>query len=270
MRARTLIPSTSARGHHGIPAEGADSLGHLPRLPPATAGRATAPPSRRRRRSPVPRSRGSRSTRRPSRASPRCCGFWAPWCPKCRLHAAETAKVAAEYADRAHVVGVAGLDETAAMKKFVADTDPALSRPAGVLCARGSRTTGRTMIRLHRCRTSARMPPGPPSWPLPTAGADLNNGDSTVFGLLTRPGALSESGSRTPRPVVPPPVRARRAPRPRSRSQGTGTSHAVPGRHCSTTDSTPFPATYCTACDASPGAPSRYWSPCWTVSRTAL
>ncbi|MEU3177259.1 redoxin domain-containing protein [Streptomyces albidoflavus] len=48
--------------------------------------------------------------------------FWAPWCPKCKAQAAETAKVADDYAGKANVVGVAGLDKNAAMKDFVADT----------------------------------------------------------------------------------------------------------------------------------------------------
>ncbi|MBT2429653.1 redoxin domain-containing protein [Streptomyces sp. ISL-112] len=48
--------------------------------------------------------------------------FWAPWCPKCKAQAKETAKVAADYAGKANVVGVAGLDRNAAMKDFVADT----------------------------------------------------------------------------------------------------------------------------------------------------
>ncbi|MGP3999091.1 redoxin domain-containing protein [Streptomyces sp. 8N706] len=48
--------------------------------------------------------------------------FWAPWCPKCKAQASETAKVAADYAGKANVVGVAGLDKNAAMKDFVADT----------------------------------------------------------------------------------------------------------------------------------------------------
>ncbi|MBT2430488.1 redoxin domain-containing protein [Streptomyces sp. ISL-112] len=48
--------------------------------------------------------------------------FWAPWCPKCKAQATETAKVAADYAGKANVVGVAGLDKNAAMKDFVADT----------------------------------------------------------------------------------------------------------------------------------------------------
>ncbi|MCP3818509.1 redoxin domain-containing protein [Streptomyces sp. A3M-1-3] len=48
--------------------------------------------------------------------------FWAPWCPKCKAQASETAKVAADYAGKANVIGVAGLDKNSAMKDFVADT----------------------------------------------------------------------------------------------------------------------------------------------------
>ncbi|MFG2029394.1 redoxin domain-containing protein [Streptomyces sp. NPDC048825] len=61
--------------------------------------------------------------------------FWAPWCPKCRAQASETAKVATEYQDKAHVLGVAGLDKNAAMKDFVSQTGtgsfPHLSDEAG-------------------------------------------------------------------------------------------------------------------------------------------
>ncbi|MEV6107522.1 redoxin family protein [Streptomyces sp. NPDC051940] len=48
--------------------------------------------------------------------------FWAPWCPKCRAQAAETAKVAADTAGRVNFLGVAGLDQNAAMRDFVSDT----------------------------------------------------------------------------------------------------------------------------------------------------
>lgn len=48
--------------------------------------------------------------------------FWAPWCPTCKGQAAETAKVASDHQGKANVVGVAGLDENAAMRAFVSDT----------------------------------------------------------------------------------------------------------------------------------------------------
>jgi thiol-disulfide isomerase/thioredoxin len=48
--------------------------------------------------------------------------FWAPWCPTCRAQAPETARVAAEFEGKAHVIGVAGLDRQDAMKDFVAST----------------------------------------------------------------------------------------------------------------------------------------------------
>jgi thiol-disulfide isomerase/thioredoxin len=48
--------------------------------------------------------------------------FWAPWCPKCKSEAPGVAAVSAQYQGRVAFVGVAGLDQEAAMKKFVADT----------------------------------------------------------------------------------------------------------------------------------------------------
>lgn len=49
--------------------------------------------------------------------------FWAPWCPKCKAQGPETANVAKEFAGKANVVGVAGLDKPTAMKDFVASTN---------------------------------------------------------------------------------------------------------------------------------------------------
>jgi peroxiredoxin len=48
--------------------------------------------------------------------------FWAPWCPTCKGQAAATAEVASDYQGKANVVGVAGLDKSAAMRAFVSDT----------------------------------------------------------------------------------------------------------------------------------------------------
>lgn len=61
--------------------------------------------------------------------------FWAPWCPTCKAQGPETARVAAEFEGKAHVIGVAGLDKPQAMKTFVTDTKvgtfPNLSDEAG-------------------------------------------------------------------------------------------------------------------------------------------
>ncbi|MEV0886430.1 redoxin domain-containing protein [Streptomyces microflavus] len=136
MRARTLIPGTLAAvllALTGCGTEGgaADTTETLPKEPTASAPAAapsgdggksdsTSVPA-------ALKFTGTTVEGKPFDATslagkPTVLWFWAPWCPKCRAQAAETAKVAAEYAGRAHVVGVAGLDETAAMQKFVADT----------------------------------------------------------------------------------------------------------------------------------------------------
>lgn len=48
--------------------------------------------------------------------------FWAPWCPKCKSEAPGVAAVSAHYQGKVAFVGVAGLDQESAMKKFVNDT----------------------------------------------------------------------------------------------------------------------------------------------------
>ncbi|CAN5752710.1 hypothetical protein BH24ACT5_BH24ACT5_25460 [soil metagenome] len=48
--------------------------------------------------------------------------FCAPWCTVCRAEGPEVADVAARYADRLQIVGVAGRGEVADMDEFVADT----------------------------------------------------------------------------------------------------------------------------------------------------
>lgn len=61
--------------------------------------------------------------------------FWAPWCTVCQGQGPETARVAAEFEGKAHVIGVAGLDKPQAMQDFVTDTEvgtfPHLSDEAG-------------------------------------------------------------------------------------------------------------------------------------------
>jgi thiol-disulfide isomerase/thioredoxin len=45
--------------------------------------------------------------------------FWAPWCPTCAGEAPQVARLAARYAGKVTVVGVAGLDKQPAMREFV-------------------------------------------------------------------------------------------------------------------------------------------------------
>jgi thiol-disulfide isomerase/thioredoxin len=46
--------------------------------------------------------------------------FWAPWCPTCVAQAPQVGAAARDYPGKIAVVGVAGLDSTAAMRDFVA------------------------------------------------------------------------------------------------------------------------------------------------------
>jgi thiol-disulfide isomerase/thioredoxin len=45
--------------------------------------------------------------------------FWAPWCPICLQQAPGVREAVAKYGDRVNIIGVAGLDKTAAMPEFV-------------------------------------------------------------------------------------------------------------------------------------------------------
>ena len=45
--------------------------------------------------------------------------FWAPWCPVCLQQAPGVRAAIEQYGDKVNIVGVAGLDTTAAMPEFV-------------------------------------------------------------------------------------------------------------------------------------------------------
>lgn len=47
--------------------------------------------------------------------------FWAPWCPTCRAQIGNVSALAEQYAGEVAVVGVGGLDGTAAIKAVAAD-----------------------------------------------------------------------------------------------------------------------------------------------------
>ncbi|MFJ9885168.1 redoxin domain-containing protein [Streptomyces sp. NPDC091287] len=80
--------------------------------------------------------------------------FWAPWCPKCKAQATATAKVAADYAGRANVVGVAGMDKNEGMKDLTRPPPTPSSTPPAPPNA-SSPTPW----------TPSAPPPWPGSWP---------------------------------------------------------------------------------------------------------
>ncbi|MBC9718352.1 redoxin domain-containing protein [Streptomyces sp. TRM66268-LWL] len=135
MRARTLLPAVLAAAALAVVGCGSDSSGET-RAPSSKAPASTPSPT-----ASDAGTDGSDAGQVPEAldftattvdgeefdaktlaGKPTVLWFWAPWCPKCKAQAAETAKVAAEYAGKAHVVGVAGLDKNAAMRTFVSDT----------------------------------------------------------------------------------------------------------------------------------------------------
>jgi peroxiredoxin len=78
--------------------------------------------------------------------------FWAPWCPTCVGQAKDVTNLAATYSGKAAVVGVAGLDEAAAMREFVAMTKvasfPHLADEDGVVWKRFGMTAQSTFVVL--------------------------------------------------------------------------------------------------------------------------
>ncbi len=77
--------------------------------------------------------------------------FWAPWCPTCRGQASGVASTAAKHPD-VGVVGVAGLDQEPAMKRFVASQNlgglPHLSDRTGAVWKRFAVTAQSTFVLL--------------------------------------------------------------------------------------------------------------------------
>jgi thiol-disulfide isomerase/thioredoxin len=149
MRARTLLPAALAAALLTATGcgsdDGSDSVGDPPAAAPTTASSApeSAAPDEGGGKAQVPKELNFTGTTVDGKAfdaktlagKPTVLWFWAPWCPKCRAQAGETAKVAADYQGKANVIGVAGLDKNAAMKDFVSQTGtgsfPHLSDEAG-------------------------------------------------------------------------------------------------------------------------------------------
>jgi thiol-disulfide isomerase/thioredoxin len=78
--------------------------------------------------------------------------FWAPWCPTCLGQAPGVRKAVAEYGDKVAIVGVAGLDKTAAMPEFVrlakVEAMTHLADEAGVVWKRFGVTAQSTFVLL--------------------------------------------------------------------------------------------------------------------------
>lgn len=79
--------------------------------------------------------------------------FWAPWCPICGAEAPTVSRLAARYAVKANVVGVAGLDKQPAMREFVARTKVSgfvnLADEAGTVWQRFGVTAQATYVLLN-------------------------------------------------------------------------------------------------------------------------
>jgi peroxiredoxin len=78
--------------------------------------------------------------------------FWAPWCPTCLGQAKQVNALAADYAGKASVVGVAGLDTVPKMREFVdlakLSGVPQLADEQGVVWKRFGMTAQSTFVVL--------------------------------------------------------------------------------------------------------------------------
>jgi peroxiredoxin len=78
--------------------------------------------------------------------------FWAPWCPTCAGQAKGVKATAEQLAGKVNVVGVGGLDDETAMKRFIGewklDAVPHLSDEAGVVWKNFGVTAQSTFVLL--------------------------------------------------------------------------------------------------------------------------
>lgn len=83
--------------------------------------------------------------------------FWAPWCPTCLMQARQVNALATDYAGKATVVGVAGLDTVPAMHEFVGTAKvsgfPHLADEQGVVWKRFGMTAQSTFVVLDASGT---------------------------------------------------------------------------------------------------------------------
>src|SRR4051794_12961766 len=79
--------------------------------------------------------------------------FWAPWCPICLQQAPGVREAVKQYAGRVNIIGVAGLDKTAAMPEFVrlakVGTMPHIADEPGVVWKRFEVTSQSTFVLIN-------------------------------------------------------------------------------------------------------------------------
>jgi peroxiredoxin len=83
--------------------------------------------------------------------------FWAPWCPTCAGQAKGVKATAEQLAGKVNVVGVGGLDDEAAMRRFITewklDAVPHLSDESGVVWKKFAVTSQSTFVLLDSSGT---------------------------------------------------------------------------------------------------------------------